>query len=144
MTSRYHAEFVPAVAVQLAYPASDITVASWISSLGGALYAAIDEPTTPDDTDYIYTNTPGVVAEVALGSLTDPLSSTGHVLRIRARSKEARSGTWYLIQGASVIASWTDTLIAGDVTYTHTLSGAEADSITNYADLRARFVGVVP
>jgi hypothetical protein len=42
-----------------------------------------------------------------------------------------------------VIASWTDTLTSSFQTFTHTLSAAEADAITDYADLRLRFTATV-
>ena len=46
----------------------------------------------------------------------------------------------YLVQGTTTIASWTHNDIAA--TYTdaeQTLTSGEADSITNYSDLRVRF-----
>jgi hypothetical protein len=48
-----------------------------------------------------------------------------------------------LMQGATVIATWThDPAPVSWTTYSQTLSGAEADSITDYSALRFRFTEV--
>jgi hypothetical protein len=48
-----------------------------------------------------------------------------------------------LYQGAStLIATWTQAVTGAFATYEHTLSGGQADSITNYADLRVRMTSV--
>jgi hypothetical protein len=44
--------FLGAGAFQFAYPISDLIAGGWTPSTGGSLYATIDEPTTPVDTDY--------------------------------------------------------------------------------------------
>lgn len=61
-----------------------------------ALYDKIDEE-TPDDADYIETPTPGSIAEVRLGPLTDPGVDTGHTFRVRA--KGTGTLTTRLVQG---------------------------------------------
>lgn len=77
----------PLVAVQTAVPISDISAGSWTASTGTALYAMLDE-TPASDSDYDQSATPrpsSDVMEVRVTSLTDPASSSGHVVRYRAR-----------------------------------------------------------
>src|SRR5215207_5129158 len=53
--------------------------------------------------------------------------------------ESAPSATVELLQCASVIATWVETAPSDTfTTITRTLSGAEADAITDYADLRVR------
>ena len=140
---------------QFARPSADTTVGNWQTHTGGTtnLYTTIDE-VTPDDTDYIKSPlAPSNAAYVTkLSSVEDPQSSTGHILRYRY-SKNAAGGaqidlTVQLRQGY-VNETTQGTLIAQVVltnisetftTGTYTLSAAEADSITNYADLYVRIV----
>ena len=77
-------------------------------------------------------------------------SSTGHTVSWRHRNPE--SGTLdltvelrqgYASEGSqgTLIASWTESSIPGTfTTVTQTLTGGEADAITNYATLALRFV----
>ncbi|MCJ7751821.1 MAG: hypothetical protein MUQ65_12125, partial [Armatimonadetes bacterium] len=123
---------------QYARPTSDITVNSWTTT---PLFEQIDE-TTYFDADYIQRN---AVAdcEVGLSSVTDPLSSADHYVRYRlGRSATNRTLTMFvrLYQGSTEIASWEH--VNPDLSFVgfeQTLSGAQADAITNYADLRLRF-----
>lgn len=122
---------------QLARPSADISSGNWVSSLGGPLYAAIDE-VTADDADYIGT-TYGSVCEVALGSLADPGVSSGHKVRYRIAA-DAGGIVVRLRQGATTIASWTHNPAPTSLsTFEQTLSGAEADSITDYSALKLQF-----
>jgi hypothetical protein len=127
---------------QIARPVSDVSVA-WLgtpTNTAGSRYTNIDE-VTASDADYVRTISQGAVAEFALGALSDPYLSTGHVVRYRA----IRFGTGGialqvdLVQGTTVIASsglFAPTTSYAD--YSFTLSGAEADAITDYSDLRLR------
>lgn len=133
-------------APQYAYPVSDVTDGAWTTDSGGAvLYAAIDE-TTASDTDYIKSESApsASVCKVRLGSLTDPASSSGHILSYRY-AKDPSDGaqinlTVRLKQSTTTIASQTHTNIsAAYVDGTLTLSGAEADSITDYTILDVEF-----
>ena len=122
---------------QLAAPSADVSAGGWTASTGSDLYAMLDEAAA-DDGDYIST-TAASTCEVALGSLSDPASSTGHVVRYRI---SATSGgiTVRLRQGTTTIASWThDPAPASLTTYEQTLSGGEADSITDYTALKLQF-----
>jgi hypothetical protein len=118
-------------------PTSDVTDGAWLPSTGADLYAAIDE-SAYSDTDYIYTSSAST-SEVALTTGSDPASSANHVIRYRAKGVGGGL-TVRLVQGTTIVASHTPTLTGSFQDFTYTLSGAEADAITNYADLRLRFV----
>jgi hypothetical protein len=131
-------------ATQSAVPTSDITTTNWTSSLGGSLYAAIDEASPGSDTDYIYTDTAASYAEVKYGSLTDPASSSGHIVKVRILGDGTSGIKFELRQGSSTsIAS--KTVDPAPSTWTadsFTLTSGEADSISDYTDLRIRFTEV--
>jgi len=127
--------------VQTAYPTSDVVQGLWLPSSAGSpteLYAMLDE-VSADDADYIYTGD-ATTARVALNSVTDPSTSSGHVVHYRCR---VYAGTLYvrLKQGTTTIATWSHTSSdAGSMTtFAQTLSAGEADSITDYAQLRIEF-----
>lgn len=134
---------------QFARPSSDVSTTGWVPSSGGDLYAVIDE-SSANDSDYIrhqYTGG-GNHAEVLLSSVTDPISSINHTVRARIKVdfNLASSVPTILVQvalkqGATTIATGSTPNMGDGVWYdvAFTLSGAETDSITNYADLRLRF-----
>ena len=125
------------VVVQLARPTSDVSAGTWTASTGSDLYAMLDE-TAVNDADYIVT-TGASTCEVALGSLSDPAVSTGHKVRYRL-SANTGGITVRLREGTTTIATWTHNPAPNfPTTYEQTLSGAEADSITNYAALKLQF-----
>ncbi len=120
---------------------------------GVNIFQALDEVTL-DDADYI--KSPAApsssVYVTKLTTIEDPVSSTGHVLRARY-AKDAAAGaqinmTVELRQGyvneagqGTLIATRTYTNIGNIFTTdAYVLSGAEADAITNYADLYLRVV----
>lgn len=139
---------------QFARPISDLdNTGVWTTT---PLWSDIDDGASPDGTVVVSDTTP-VVTEpftVDLGTITDPTLSTGHILRIRwaknaggAGSKtiriELRQG--YTGEGSQGTLIATDdyainsTTLRTDAT---TLSGAEADAITDYSDLQIRIMGV--
>lgn len=123
-------------------PASDVSAGAWTSSLGGALAAAIDE-TSPDEADYIETSAAGDVCTVGLGSLVDPAVSTGHQLSYRIGGDGVSGIQVDLMQGGTVIATWThDPAPALRTTFVQTLTGTQAESITDYTALRLRFTEI--
>jgi hypothetical protein len=133
-------------ATQYARPASTVGAGTWTDQAGGTtnIHTTLDE-TSADDADYVRSQLSPTGAnpyETALGSLTDPASSTGHVLRYRLRKEatgNAMAVTVALMEGATQRATWTETDIGTAwATVERTLTGGEADSITNYADLRVR------
>jgi hypothetical protein len=136
----------PQQSTQTARPVSDVDVTNAVGvptpGAGSGVYADL---AANDDAHYAEISNGGDV-EVLLSSLIDPLSSSGHTVSYRADyGGGATSGSIAveLRQGTTVIASWTDTLTGSFQTFTHTLSAAEADAITDYADLRLRFTATV-
>ncbi|MDQ3540404.1 MAG: hypothetical protein M3440_06920 [Chloroflexota bacterium] len=141
----------PPATVQTARPTTDVTDGTWTDQAGGtSLFAAIDEAIA-SDADYIQSATATAtadVAEVALGSITDPAVSTGHVVRYRY-GKDTAAGdvvnlTVSLRQGTGTeIAAWTHTDIGvGPTDVVQTLTAAQADAVTDYSALRLRFSSV--
>lgn len=130
---------------QFARPTTDVSDGLWTDQSGGSsLFAAIDEPTA-SNTDYIQSasSPSNDVAEIALSSVVDPQVATGHVVRYRIGKTGTNpiDLTVSLRQGTSTeIASWSHPDVAsGPVDVAQTLSAAQANAITNYADLRLRF-----
>lgn len=127
---------------QRAVPTADVSDGTWTPSAGADLFSVLDEAAA-SDADFITTSAAADSCVVALGSLTDPVSSAGHVVSYRIIGDGASGITVELLQGASVIATWThDPAPAGWTTHQQTLSGAEADSITDYTALRLRFTEI--
>lgn len=128
--------FYSTVTAQYARPTSDTSTGTWTAS-SGTLASCLDE-TTASDADYI-TTVSASTCEVALGSITDPAVSTGHVVRYRI-SADSGGIIVRLKQGGTTIATWTHaTAPTSLTTYAQTLTGGEADSITNYAALSLQF-----
>lgn len=126
----------------VARPISDVSAGTWTPSTGTDLFAMIDE-VSADDTDYISSTSAGTCS-LGLNSVTDPLASTGHVFKYRAWAPTTGGLVVKLKQGTTVIATWTHaTLPTSPTTYTQTLSGAEADAITDYTALRVDFEATV-
>lgn len=142
---------------QFARPQADITDGAWLNQASSAtdMYQSIDEDvSSPNDSDYIQSESAPSSSACAfdLSTIEDPVSSSGHIMRWR-RSKNASGGAQinltvelrqgYTGEGAqgTLINSFSDTNIPdAAATTTDTLSGAEADAITDYADLQVRFV----
>lgn len=150
---------------QYAAPNADITDGNWLDETAGNtdLYDGLP-PGTPgspgagDDSTYI--ESPSAPSSEAcafdLANLEDPVSSSNHIIRWR-RGKDAAGGaqidlTVQLRQGytgegaqGTQITSQSDTDIPDSFTNTsYTLSGGEADTITDYTDLQVRFVANQP
>jgi hypothetical protein len=126
---------------QFARPDSDVALNGW----SDPSWSVIDESAV-DDGDFTQSALApsNATLQVGLSDVEDPQSSSGHIVRYRYQ-KDAAGGaqinlTVALMQGGTSIASWSHTDIAnGWVTQAQTLSGAQADSITNYANLRLHF-----
>lgn len=122
-------------------PVSDVAAGSWTPSSGSDLYAMLDE-TSYSDTDYIAA-TSATTCTLALASGSDPSSSTGHILRYRLLSGSG-TVTVTLKQGTTTIASWgPHTLTGAAQDFAQTLTGGEADSITDYSALRVEFTSAL-
>jgi hypothetical protein len=150
---------------QYAVPDADIVDGSWLNQAGSGvnIFSSI-APDMPgsigagDDTDYAESPLAPVNEACAFGlsNVEDPVSSSGHVMRWRRGKNSAGGATidltvqlrqGYINEGTpgSLINSFSDTTIPDAfTTTTDTLSGAEADAITDYADLQVRFVANQP
>jgi len=140
---------------QYARPDADTTIGNFQDQAGGTtnIFQAIDEA-SPNDADYIRSPAAPVneVYVCRLSDVVDPVSSSGHFIRMRTAVDQAaqqsldvtqqlRQG--YVSEGSqgTLIASQSRTAITS-TTFTdsaYTLSAAEADAITNYLDLFLRF-----
>lgn len=131
---------------QFARPASDSATGSWSST---PLWSKIDEGSPGDDTTITSdNNTSPDNADFTINSVTDPESSSSHVLRA-AWNKDSSGGhsinaVLELYQGdpagaGSLIATLSVTGIgATEQEDSYTLNGTEADNITDYSDLYLR------
>lgn len=134
------------VIYQYARPTGDVSNAgSWTDQSSGTtnLYSFIDE-TTSDTADYVISPTTPSAAtiEFTLTSIPDPAVSTNHVYSFVARKPSVGaplSLTASLYQGVTLIRSEVVVLTTTFTQYNVTLTGGEADAITNYSDLRLRF-----
>lgn len=141
---------------QFARPDADTTLGTFTDNAGGTtnIFQAIDE-TSANDSDFIrsVTSPSSAVYVCRLSDVTDPLSSTGHVMRMRTSTdldaQESIDFTQQLRQGytnegaqGTLIASQSRTGVSSTTwtTSSYTLSGAEADAITDYTALYFRFV----
>jgi hypothetical protein len=129
---------------QFLRPSSDITT----TNITGT-FADVDE-TSANDSDFVVS--PDNIAatyETLLSSVTDPLSATGHTVRVRhakadtgtppSTSGNSQTASFFLYQGATLIATLGSGITLGAwTTLTYNLTGGQANSITNYADLRVR------
>lgn len=119
-------------------PNADIATNGWVST---PLYTEIDEASYSDG-DSIQNNSISY-CEVSLSSASDPVSSSAHYVRYRiGRSRTDRTLTLVvrLMEGSTQIAAWTHIDPAASfVGFTQTLTSGEADSITDYSNLRLRF-----
>ncbi len=125
-------------------PDGSISDGNWTST---PLFEKIDDA-IPNDTEDIRSESDPTndIFEVSLTDLTDPAVSTGHIVRIRMTKATSGGGQQRdldiivgLYQSTTLIASATFSDIAvGIATVTFTLTGGEADNITDYDDLRVR------
>lgn len=129
------------VAVQVARPVADLSNTGWVPSSGADLHPMIGE-TVRDDVTHIAATVVGALCEVDLADLADPAVSTGHLPTLVLSAPGGGGVTIRLRQGTTTIATWTYYPGATPTEYTPTLSGAEADSITDYTALRLQFEAV--
>lgn len=136
----------PGTTTQVARPTSDIASSSAVGvptpGAGSGLYARLAENV---DTSYVQLSNGGSV-QVGLAALTDPLSSSGHIVRYRAQYAGGATGGSVAVtlkQGPTTIASWTDTLANAVAGISHTLTAGQADAITNYGDLSLTFAATL-
>ena len=137
---------------QYARPDSDVSDGSWVNQAGSNtnLYQSIDESGGEDDSDYVIStdsSSSSDTMEVGLSDISDPQGSSSHTVKYRAKGSDPSGSygipslTVSLRQGSTQIATSTNSsLTTSFVDYTFTLSSSEANAITDYSDLRLRFV----
>lgn len=139
-------------AYQTLHPSADSAGGNWTDDGGGtALAAAIDE-TTASDSDYIQSEFAPAASgcRVKLESSGDPESSSGHIIRWRVGKNQTggdainmtvtlRQGGANTLGAGTQIATFNRNAVDSLTTYEETLSGTEADSITDYGDLYLEF-----
>jgi hypothetical protein len=137
---RYPPESAPvSVTYTYARPTSDITT-QWTPSTGTDHYALIDE-TTANDADYIYATAAGQTDEVRLASMSAPQAGTDLLINYKvAGIVGSASVTMSLRQGSGGTLIATDTAKAIDNTYQLVVPAATWASVTDWTDLRLRFV----
>jgi hypothetical protein len=123
---------------QTARPASDITTTNWTTA---PLFSKVND--NSDATTIRNANGITTACEVKLASLTDPASSTGHIMSVRGFATGSSAGEaleFVLVQGTTVKATRAGATLqrTTPITTTYTLTAGEADSITDYTDLRIR------
>jgi len=126
---------------QYARPDADISTGGWSTA---PLYASIDETSYSDADAISGPNKGDGTCEIRLSDAIDPQTGSSHVLRVRGYE----NGTPVtginlnvkLYQGATLIKDWLPTWTGSYASYELTLSVAEADTITDYTDLRVQFV----
>jgi hypothetical protein len=132
---------------QFARPDSDVSIANWRDQGGGAtnIYSVVDEASS-DDADYVTVSMPvNQLLALSLSDVTDPSSSSGHVVRWRARLANWVDDSMTLVIALRQTTTLIATCRSGAITDTsftagsYTLSSAEADAITDYAALRLYF-----
>lgn len=125
-------------------PTGTVTLdAGWAVVAAGSAHAALSDGA---DASYIIGNTEGDVAEVALTAGTLPGAPNLHRLWWRTRRFGASPGPVLLdvslVEGAVVRATHqhTQPIGVGFAWYSYDLTPAEYGAVSNYADLRLRFV----
>jgi hypothetical protein len=139
----YTLALAPAITTQTIRPASDITKTNVTDQAGGttSLFATVDE-TVLNAADYVKFVETGVF-ETKLSSASTPPGGSGlQIDYVLGLGDGATTSTWdvYLIQNTTQKAHWTDTVTADQTAKTHTLTGGEYASISDWTDLRMRFV----
>jgi hypothetical protein len=137
---RYPPESAPsAVTYTYARPTSDITT-QWTPSTGTDHFALIDE-TTANDADYIIATAAGQTDEVRLASMTAPQAGTDLIINYKVTGiVGSATVTMSLRQGSGGTLIATDTAKNIDNTYQLVVPAATWASVTDWTDLRLRFV----
>jgi hypothetical protein len=126
---------------QTARPTSDITTDDWSTT---PLWSKVNDAS---DGTYIDSDHSGGVnpCMVKLASLTDPVSSSGHIIYARAAVGSGSGAgevlVWRLYQGEVLVGGTSAAVSRTTITtYSYTLSAGQADSITDYTDLRIQLI----
>jgi hypothetical protein len=126
---------------QYGRPDTTISGAGWTANGGPSeLWDCVNEAPY-SDTDYCR-GTGNVTMELKFSTVTDPISSSGHSLRFRARSSGSGGPermNVYIYQGGTLIATaYANQAVnrGSFADYSYDLLTTEADAITDYADIR--------
>jgi hypothetical protein len=121
-------------------PNADMSTGNWAASAGATLFAVLDE-TVRDDSDYaLLSGVVGSTFKVGLSSATDPLSSINHNVSYAISGTQGNMNVRLIQDANTTIAEWSHTTTTGALSqFNQTLSNAQADSITNYANLSLEF-----
>lgn len=135
----------PLAAAQFARPSADVSAGLYTTT---PLWEKLDDASPDDDsTEILSANNPaesdGTGFEVRLSALSDPQTSSGHILRFRAQKQtggRTLDVSCRLYQASTAIgpARTLANLGTAYTTDTYTLSAGEADAISDYSDLRMR------
>jgi len=122
-------------------PNSDVTT-QWTPSSGTTHYALINE-TTYNDANYIYATAASQTDEVGLQAMSTPTAGTNVLINYRVQGiASGGSVTVSLYSGATLVK--TDTTRTANNTspayYTMTVTPAEWASVSNWSNMRLRFV----
>lgn len=126
---------------QFARPTSTDLAGDFFAVGAATIHEATDEVVT-NDSDYATVQEDGnEIFTIKLGPLTDPSSNSNHTLTVRFTDDNgAVTWTFSLLEGVVLKAQWTD-FVASPSTFqnaVYTLSGVEADAITDYTNLYVR------
>jgi hypothetical protein len=110
------------------YPTGDVAAGGWVASNGGTLASCIDEPTTPNDTDYISSANPTSAAIMNIG----PLNAGTWAIKVRSNlSTGTGTLTAKLRDSGSVLDTQTQAITSTITTYTLNFTiGSTADRIS--------------
>lgn len=140
---------------QILVPTATDAAGSWTPA---DPHLAVDDDSTvsPTGDDVVATsegvgnNTATTNLDLALGAGSDPVSSTGHVIRARwnhsdpSRSLQAHAELWQGVPGTGTLVASLDSAAdvgATEVLGEYTLTATEADAITDYSALHLRLWG---
>lgn len=129
----------PTITYTYSRPTSDITT-QWTPSTGTDHFALIDE-TTANDADYISATAAGQTDEVKLAAMTAPQSGTDLLINYKVTGiVGSATVTMSLRQGSGGTLIATDTAKNTNNTYQLVVPAATWASVTDWTDLRLRFV----
>jgi hypothetical protein len=138
---------------QTLLPISQLSNTSWQGDGGQTtnLHHRIDESGTPNDADFITSiGFPASTIRFGLTSSTDPVSSSGHILRTRYEFGAAGTVSCTMVvnlkdgSGSGTIRATrnitVDVGVSGWVDDVWTLSSGEADAIADYTTLKLEYI----
>lgn len=132
----------PSTTYTYSRPSSDIT-AQWTSSTAGAPnYTMIDE-TTFDDNDYINSTAAAQTSEVGIQPMAAPVAGTNVSINYRVQGVSGGSTVTVSLYCGGTLIKTDTTRNANNTTpdyYTMTVTPAEWASVTDWSNMRIRFV----